>query len=207
MFNFGQSFGVIKGVCAALKLPIYFVRPMKWKKHFNLIKTNKDASRTKAIEIYPSISNKLSIKKDSHTADAILTIGMLITVFYAVWFFAGSPQRVRHLLPIYPLVLIFMSITAIRGANAISSTSILAFGISATLIIQLSGAALYSFGSIKYLIGDQSREQFISQRISNYSSVAWINQRLKPTYRVYITQRELAYLINAPVYLDIMAIY
>ena len=72
MFNFGQSFGVIKGVCAALKLPIYFVRPMKWKKHFNLIKTNKDASRTKAIEIYPSISNKLSRKKDSNKADAIL---------------------------------------------------------------------------------------------------------------------------------------
>jgi crossover junction endodeoxyribonuclease RuvC len=72
MFNFGQSFGVIKGVCAALKLPIYFVRPMKWKKHFNLIKTHKDASRTKVIEIYPSISSKLSRKKDSNKADAIL---------------------------------------------------------------------------------------------------------------------------------------
>ena len=72
MFNFGQSFGVIKGICAALKLPIHFVRPTKWKKHFNLIKTNKDASRTKVIEIYPNISNKLSRKKDSNKADAIL---------------------------------------------------------------------------------------------------------------------------------------
>ena len=27
MFNFGQSFGVIKGICSALSLPIYFVRP------------------------------------------------------------------------------------------------------------------------------------------------------------------------------------
>jgi len=72
MFNFGQSFGVIKGICAALKLPIYFVRPTKWKKHFNLIKTNKDASRTKVIEVYPNISSKLSRKKDSNKADAIL---------------------------------------------------------------------------------------------------------------------------------------
>tara|TARA_B000000460_G_scaffold245243_1_gene216629 strand:+ start:431 stop:928 length:498 start_codon:yes stop_codon:yes gene_type:complete len=72
MFNFGQSFGVIKGICAALKLPIYFVRPTKWKKHFNLIKTNKDASRTKVIEAYPNISSKLSRKKDSNKADAIL---------------------------------------------------------------------------------------------------------------------------------------
>jgi len=72
MFNFGQSFGVIKGVCAALSLPIYFVRPTKWKKHFNLIKTNKEASRTKVIEVYPEISSKLSRKKDSNKADAIL---------------------------------------------------------------------------------------------------------------------------------------
>ena len=72
MFNFGQSFGVIKGICAALGLPIYFVRPSKWKKHFNLIKTNKDASRTKVIEAYPEISNKLHRKKDSNRADAIL---------------------------------------------------------------------------------------------------------------------------------------
>jgi len=72
MFNFGQSFGVIKGICSALSLPIYFVRPVKWKKHFNLIKTNKDASRTKVIEVYPEISSQLSRKKDSNKADAIL---------------------------------------------------------------------------------------------------------------------------------------
>ena len=72
MFNFGQSFGVVKGICAALKLPIYFVRPVKWKKYFNLIKTNKDASRTKVIEIFPYISSKVSRKKDSNKADSIL---------------------------------------------------------------------------------------------------------------------------------------
>ena len=37
-----------------------------------LIKTNKDASTTKVIEIYPEISSKLSRKKDSNKADAIL---------------------------------------------------------------------------------------------------------------------------------------
>ena len=72
MFNFGQSFGVIKGICAALKLPIYFIRPLKWKKHFNLINTQKDASRTKVIETFPYISSHLSKKKDANKADAIL---------------------------------------------------------------------------------------------------------------------------------------
>jgi len=72
MFNFGQSFGVIKGISAALRLPIHFVRPVKWKKYFNLINTNKDASRTKVIEIFPYISSKISRKKDSNKADSIL---------------------------------------------------------------------------------------------------------------------------------------
>ena len=72
MFNFGQTFGAIKGICAALELPIYFVRPSKWKKHFELINSSKDASRTKAIEMYPVLSNKLSKKKDVNKSDAIL---------------------------------------------------------------------------------------------------------------------------------------
>ena len=63
MFNFGQTFGAIKGVCAALNLPIFFVRPSKWKKHFELINSSKDASRTKAIEMYPALSNQLAKKK------------------------------------------------------------------------------------------------------------------------------------------------
>ena len=72
MFNFGQSFGIIKGICSAMQLPLYFVRPAKWKKYFNLIKSEKDASRTRAIEIFPYFSSKLSKKKDSNKADAIL---------------------------------------------------------------------------------------------------------------------------------------
>ena len=72
MFNFGQSFGVLKGICSAMQLSMYFVRPAKWKKYFGLIKTEKDASRTKVIEIFPYVSSQLSKKKDSNKADAVL---------------------------------------------------------------------------------------------------------------------------------------
>ena len=72
MFNFGQSFGILKGICSAMQLPMYFVRPAKWKKYFNLINSEKDASRTRAIEIFPYFSSQLARKKDSNKADAIL---------------------------------------------------------------------------------------------------------------------------------------
>ena len=55
-----------------MQLPMYFVRPAKWKKYFNLINSEKDASRTKAIEVFPYFASQLLIKKDSNKADAIL---------------------------------------------------------------------------------------------------------------------------------------
>ena len=72
MFNFGQTFGAIKGICAALGFPIFFVRPSKWKKYFELINSSKDSSRTKAIEMNPKLSNQLAKKKDVNKSDAIL---------------------------------------------------------------------------------------------------------------------------------------
>ena len=72
MFNFGQSFGILKGICSAMQLSVYFVRPAKWKKYFNLINSEKDASRTRAIEIFPYYSSHLSKKNDFNKAAAIL---------------------------------------------------------------------------------------------------------------------------------------
>ena len=63
MFNFGQSFGILKGICSAMQLSMYFVRPARWKRYFNLINSEKDASRTRAIEIFPYFSSQLSKKK------------------------------------------------------------------------------------------------------------------------------------------------
>ena len=83
MFNFGQSFGVLKGICSAMQLSMHFVTPAKWKKYFNLINSQKDASRTKAIEVFPYISTHLSKKKDANKADAIL----IASFFYETYQF------------------------------------------------------------------------------------------------------------------------
>ena len=83
MFNFGQSFGILKGICAAMQLSVHFVRPAKWKKYFNLINSEKDASRTRAIEIFPYFSGQLSRKKDSNKADAILIASFYYETYQA----------------------------------------------------------------------------------------------------------------------------
>ena len=81
MFNFGQSFGILKGICSAMQLPMYFVRTAKCKKYLNLINSEKDSSRTKAIEIFPYFSSNLAKKKDSNKADAILIASFFFETF------------------------------------------------------------------------------------------------------------------------------
>ena len=81
MFNFGQSFGILKGICSAMQLSMYFIRPTKWKKYFGLINSEKDASRTKAIEMFPYFSSQLSKKKDSNKAEAILIASFYYETF------------------------------------------------------------------------------------------------------------------------------
>ena len=70
--NKSDQIRVVIEQVSAMQLPMFFVRPAKWKKYFNLINSQKDASRTRAIEIFPYFSTQLSKKKDSNKADAIL---------------------------------------------------------------------------------------------------------------------------------------
>jgi len=72
MFGFGDSFGVIRGVCGALQLPVVRVRPVDWKRKAGLLKKDKDAARTLAIQTHPEVADMLSRKKDCGRADAIL---------------------------------------------------------------------------------------------------------------------------------------
>lgn len=74
MFSMGDSFGVIRGVLAALEIPMETVHPRRWKKHFRLLGSDKDAARTMAIQLYPYAN--LALKKHIGRADAILIARM-----------------------------------------------------------------------------------------------------------------------------------
>lgn len=53
-FNFGHSVGTIMGVVAALEIPHTLVDPKTWKKAAGLIGTDKDASRARALQMWPN---------------------------------------------------------------------------------------------------------------------------------------------------------
>jgi crossover junction endodeoxyribonuclease RuvC len=70
-FNFGMSFGVAKGIMAAMGVRNLFVTPTKWKRVFSLNNKAKDQSRTYAQMLWPACT-ELTRKKDCDRADALL---------------------------------------------------------------------------------------------------------------------------------------
>lgn len=72
-FSFGKGFGMWLGIVAAFKLPMELVSPQRWKKEILVdMGQGKDASRFKAIALFPSIAEQLSRKKDDGRAEALL---------------------------------------------------------------------------------------------------------------------------------------
>ncbi len=69
VFSLGDSFGSLRGVTAALGLPVTFVHPIKWKKYYTLT-SDKEIARAKAINMYPNA--ELGLKKHSDRAEALL---------------------------------------------------------------------------------------------------------------------------------------
>lgn len=69
-FSLGDSVGTVRGVLAAMGIPLTLVRAKEWKRFFSLLNLDKDFSRTKAQQLYPSAP--LELKKHGGRADAIL---------------------------------------------------------------------------------------------------------------------------------------
>ncbi len=67
-----RALGIWEGILHGTKEKFLLVKPRDWKKEFDLLKTEKDASRLKAIELFPNLKTELSRKKDVDRADALL---------------------------------------------------------------------------------------------------------------------------------------
>ena len=71
MFRFGQGLGVVEACAAASKLPLQYVTPAKWKKHFGLTR-DKGVSRGLAMQRFPDYASEFSRVRDDGRAEALL---------------------------------------------------------------------------------------------------------------------------------------
>ena len=72
-FSFGRGCGVIEGALAALHIPTTFYQPREWQRALQMpAGGGKDASRNRAMQLYPTYADKFARVKDDGRADAAL---------------------------------------------------------------------------------------------------------------------------------------
>ncbi len=131
-----------------------------------------------------------------------LTIfGGICLVAYTIWFFVGPSQRVRHLLPLYPLLLICIAVASLRYSQfhaKIRGAVKLVFLL--VIPLHLFGATVYAVNFIRFSFSDETRDSFLRRTVSQYEAVMVANKLLSPKDTLLVSTRQIVYHINSSVY-------
>ena len=122
-------------------------------------------------------------------------------IFFTVWFFSGTTQRTRHLLPVYTLVIIGLFPIAVDVSRRVSLSLPLAAGIFIVVAIQVAGQLIFGFNYANHVFSSEPRRSFHLRNVPGANSAHWINMNLPEKSKVGFTNRQLAYLLNKPRYM------
>lgn len=122
----------------------------------------------------------------------------IVIGFFALWFFAGSPQRIRHLLPVWPLALVLMFFAVHHCAKAWKMERAFGIVILGVLVIQVSGAGIFGIKFIDVALGQVTPSEFRENTISHFAPVRWLNENLKPTDKVMTPERQHLFDLKIP---------
>jgi len=125
---------------------------------------------------------------------------LVVAAFYMIWYLTGSSQRVRHLLPIYPILLVIAGVSLRRGLQNQKLIVPVMFAGLLTLGLQVAANGASSLNYLRYTLNGETRDAFLQRNISGYDAAIWINKNLDPSARVLIVNRQLLYLVNPRTY-------
>jgi hypothetical protein len=119
-----------------------------------------------------------------------------VVVAYTLWFFLASSQRVRYLLPIYAVLLVVVSVAAVRFGERATLVRPLAAALALTVLIQIAGQALFTVRYVRFALTNQDREAFYAAGVSRYAAVQWVNTHLDRDSLVMTPYRDIMFLLK-----------
>jgi 4-amino-4-deoxy-L-arabinose transferase-like glycosyltransferase len=139
--------------------------------------------------------------RDRLQGHILATIGAICLISYSVWFFLGPSLRIRHLLPLYPILLICISVAAIRLIQAKTDFRFALIGAFAiTILIHFTGATVFASNYVRYSLLGEGRSSFLNRTVSQFKIVPDINKRLDQNDRLLVSIRQLVYHFTVPVF-------
>lgn len=74
-----RSRGIVEAVCDIARVPVVWVQPQTWKRHYGLLGKDKDAGRLCALSLFPRLQDDLRRKKDHNRGDSLLLARYLMS--------------------------------------------------------------------------------------------------------------------------------
>ena len=122
-------------------------------------------------------------------------------IFFTVWFFSGTTQRTRHLLPIYTLVLLGFFPVAVGAARRVSQPLPLAAGIFIVVAIQIAGQLVFGLNYATHVFSSEPRWAFYQRNVPGANSAHWVNTHLPEQSKLGFMNRQISYLLTMPRYM------
>lgn len=153
-----------------------------------------------ALMVLPFALSAAWTRRARLAAHPLFPAAVALLLFYCAWFLSGASQRVRHLVPLFPVLVLVLTVAAHRWGRDRFHTGavVLAFALAAG--IHLAGQALFARNYALHLVRGESRDAFLARNVIHYPVVPWLNARLGPGDRLLTSQRQLLYLLNVPYY-------
>ena len=122
-------------------------------------------------------------------------------MYYILWFFIPANQMTRHLLPIFPILLVSTTVVIYHLAIVLKKTwwhVLLKMSATICILIGLGIQSLFMINYLKYHFLQETRDVFYLRNVGRYNLVQWINQNLTKTDRIGNPIRYLNYLLEVP---------
>ena len=128
----------------------------------------------------------------------LFPVALVIVGFYVLWITLGGIPKVRHVLPVVPLLLICFLIPVVRSQVSWLKRP-LAIATMLSVSVGLGAQALYGMPLLSLQFGFQDRANFLRQNVMSYSGAELVNN-LTGVSKVYLWDRQLQYYITHPTF-------
>lgn len=130
---------------------------------------------------------------------ACMYYGLIAGLFIGLWFVLGSSQRIRHIVPVLPILIIctfvMIDVVITRYRLAMGPAIVMVSGVCC---IQFAGHYLFSAKYMGYVFSDQSKDAYLERNIRGYNALKWVRQNIDPQDMIVIPRREWRYFLENP---------
>ena len=124
-------------------------------------------------------------------ASLLAPAALMVILFYVLWLGFGGIPKVRHLIPVVPVVLVCLAVGATKAIEAwpgLRHPATLAMVLA--LAVNAAAVGFFARPYVAYAVGGFDRDTFLARSINGYPAVAWLNEqdsvdKVLLTYRAF----------------------